>query len=135
MGAISIRLDRQKEARDSAKAVRLASLFLTLVVLLISRPAFAVDGGRAAAKISQIDASALVDASVDDAATAAVAPAESASAEPAVSATAAPIASVSAAAVGLGDGGSDKKTDAEEAPSAEVKIHDRVVFVVRAPAG
>jgi small-conductance mechanosensitive channel len=115
--------------------VRLVTLFLTLAFLLSPRAAFALDGGRSAGKTSPIDASTVVDASVDDAEAPPVAAAEIASAEPANSASAAPAASASAALVAPSDAGADKKTEGEEAASAEVKIHDRVVFLVQAPAG
>jgi small-conductance mechanosensitive channel len=128
-------LDGPEEARDSGKAVRLATLFLTLVVLLFPRAALAVDGGRSSVKTSVIDASTAIDASVEDAAVAAALPAETASAEPAASASAAPATSTSAAPATSSDAGGDKKSDAEEAPSADVKVHDRVVFTVRAAAG
>ncbi len=129
-------LDGPEEARDSGKAVRLATLFLTLVVLLFPRAAWAVDAGRSSVKTSVIDASVVADASADDASVAIALPSETSSADVAASASAAPAASASAAPAIDPDAGSDKKTEgAGELPSAEVKIHDRVVFVVRAASG
>ncbi len=130
------KLDGPEQARDSGKAVRLATLFLTFAVLLFPRAASALDGGRSPVKISQIDASAVLDAAAADAEVAVVAPIEIASAEPAASATARPVEPTAATNDDAGsDAGADKKNEADSAPSAEVKVHDRVVFTVRAAAG
>lgn len=114
--------------------MRLASLFLLLAVLFVPRVSFAQDAGKNAAKIASsasrviADAGPVVDAAADQPDAEAAAPAESASAAPVASEipSAVPSAPASAAA---------KEETKEEKPPAEVKVHDRVVFLVRAPLG
>ncbi|MEO8874602.1 MAG: mechanosensitive ion channel domain-containing protein [Polyangiaceae bacterium] len=134
-----LRLDGPEEARDSAKAVRLATLFLTLFVLSSPRLALALDAGRSPVKISHLDASAAATIAVADAATAPDEDVAVPEARPAETASASPLPVASAAAsvappISEPDAG-DTKEEKDQSSPAEVKVHDHVVFLVRVPAG
>ena len=109
------------------------SLFLLVAVLVVSRLALAQDAGKTAAKtaVSAVkDAGPARDAAADPADAEAAAPAEVASTAPSASeaASVAPAASASAPVT-------PKEENKDEKPPAEVKVHDRVVFLVRVPLG
>ncbi|MGH7283830.1 MAG: hypothetical protein ACRELY_20075, partial [Polyangiaceae bacterium] len=108
------------------------SLFLLLAVLFAPQLARAQDAGKNAVKIAVAtskatsDAGPVLDAAAEQADAETEAPADTSSAAPAASEMPSAVPSTSAAA---------KEETQEETPPAEVKVHDRVVFLVHAPLG